>query len=164
MGLVQIDCFQKAWNLKLRYSCISREAIFILWYLSLRFCGASVSFKSGWALHQHSQLGEPYNISMLTSSCAAYCFLFPLLIQMTLIWTISVEHQPTDYLLSQRELIWVWKRKLNALYYTSCNIYCMFSTVVSCFIHVAILIYENGATCLLKLELVRVKVCVISPW
>lgn len=53
---------------------------------------AAFLLKSGWALYQHSPQAELHNISTLTSSCAAYCFLFPLLIQMTWIWTISVEH------------------------------------------------------------------------
>lgn len=50
-----------------------------------------VTFKTDWALYQHPPWGDLYHISTLTSSYAAYCFLFPLLIQMTQIWAISVK-------------------------------------------------------------------------
>lgn len=95
-----------------------------------------------------------------------YCFLFPLLIQMTQIWTISVE--PPEWL----QMIYCPEEVLcgcgiPAPRETSCSNCSIFSIVLSYYscgsyhVNVELLQYFwKGATCLYKLELVRVNICV----
>lgn len=62
-----------------------------------------ISFKLACALHSLSVWGQMYSASKLTSSSAAFCFLFPSLIQMTQIWTVSAEHPDSQSIHCSKE-------------------------------------------------------------
>lgn len=113
-----------------------------------------------WSLCQHSHSGELYHICTLTSYCVGYCFLSPLLIQMTQIWTISVEH--AEYL----QIIYCPREQSSGCgrpHETSCSIcsvFCMVLSYYSCSsYHIIVVIFWKGASCRYWLQLVCVNVC-----
>lgn len=64
---------------------------------------APISFKLACALYSLPVWGQMYSASRLTSSSAAFCFLFPSLIQMTQIWTVSAEHPDSQSIHCSKE-------------------------------------------------------------